>query len=141
VAAIEEANARVIKSVKRPKSVTAIFWFFMVYAALSVLMLLAVQFSRHIRADVKSSMIYFVVFSILYPFFIAFGLREGMNWVRILYLVITPINLVLAYFTQEFGHVQIVFGLALYLIFLIILTRPKVAAFFKQEDQVKVTSL
>ncbi len=51
------------------------------------------------------------------------------NWGRLLYLLYTPVQYVLMLFLTRFSLMQLP-RLAVYIVFLILLTRPKVNAFF-----------
>jgi hypothetical protein len=59
----------------------------------------------------------------------AIGMLAGKNWGRLLYLVGTPVMWIIGWITMGFNAMAVP-GIIVYIVFLILLTRPAVNAYF-----------
>jgi len=60
------------------------------------------------------------------------GMLKGMNWGRLLYLVLVPVSIILGWVLMGFQPFSIL-SVVVYILFAILLTRPQVNAYFSGE--------
>jgi hypothetical protein len=129
---------------KRPTSVTIIACFLIIISVLGLLAALFIAPSPRFRQyvlergwttiqayqrDLAVRML-LVVFS--YSTYLCSGIAmlKGLNWGRMLYLCYQPINRILAFLIRGLYYGDIL-SITLYIIFLVLLTRPAASAFFR----------
>jgi hypothetical protein len=118
---------------KRPTSVTVIAWVNIVSGISSIVSYAfipgQITLGRlQIVLSIISGVIYYVV---------GIAMLKGLNWGRLLYLVLVPFVSVLYMILFKFHPAQ-VFGLVVYIIILVFLTRPKVSSFFKSDTVIEL---
>lgn len=120
---------------KRPTSVTVIAIIIIVFNGLGLVATLASTGNPAVQQAYEKMgvSVAFVVGMTLVSSAVFLAAAIGMlmrhNWARLLYLVGIPVSIVIGWLVFGFNPFQLV-GVALYVVFLILLTRPKVNDYF-----------
>ena len=132
---------------KRPVSVSIIAWFLIIMGFLGFLVALPIAISASFRRyaldsgwttaqvferDLPARMLVLFIRCSIY-LCSGIAMLNGANWGRILYLCYHPIKQILALLIGGFDYWDI-FVIALYIIFLIFLTRPTASVFFARRN-------
>ena len=120
------------QKIPRPTGVTVIFWIMIIVTILSASLVLLMLVAVNFNVERIGSVIFFLIIAVLFQLVIAFGLREGENWARLLYLWLQPIGLLYGLLSHQLDAAKFVFSLIIYLIFLSVLSKREVISFFKK---------
>jgi len=135
ISMLNESKHNNVYTINRPKSITVIFWVFIINTIISFLFLSLLYFGVGLKSNIKFTFHYMVIFNVIFPLFIAFGLRIGFNWIRILFLALSPISILMAFLNKEVGQLPLILSSLIYIIFLFFLVHPNVVAYFIQSDK------
>ncbi|NOY58286.1 MAG: hypothetical protein GXO75_05030 [Calditrichaeota bacterium] len=118
--------------IQRPTSVTVIFWILIVIAIIRLLILILILLSVNFDTGRIGSFVFSIILATLIELVVAFGLRAGENWARMLYLWLKPISIIYGFINPKIGNIRSLFASFFYLIILFVLTRKNVKKYFKQ---------
>jgi uncharacterized membrane protein HdeD (DUF308 family) len=128
-------SERVMDMPKRPVSVIAIGWLVLVggiIALASAFLVFAVPELQHAVEESRWSLVEAVSWSAVWGLtYIAAGLGmlKALNWGRLLFLIYTPLALLLSWVLRGFEWLSLTL-LPLYVVALVFLARPAAATFF-----------
>jgi len=131
----------VLETIRRPKIVTVFSWMLIIGSILQSVILLLVLIYVNFNINRFGSSISFAVISILINIIVGLGMREGENWARLLYLWLRPASIIYGYLSPKVGNFAPIFWTIVYIIILMVLTRPNIILFFKQKNGVLPNTL
>lgn len=123
---------------KRPASVTGIGWFILLAGVVSLACIPVVWAIPELQRTLKETgwgpteaALWTTVGGLIQ---VASGLAilKGLNWGRLLYLIYVPLSLLLYWLLKGFDPLSLT-SIPLYVVILVLLTRPVAATFFAQE--------
>ena len=124
-----------MNGIVRPTSVTVVAVLLLIFAALGLLGVLFIAGNAQAKAIYEQKNISFAF--VIAQSLIACGITVaasiamliGQNWGRWLYLIVTPINMIIGFVLMGIQPAAIL-GVGLYVLFLVLLTRPKANGYF-----------
>jgi len=124
-----------IKKDEAPMSVKIIGLLLILFSIIGFFAILITIFKFNLQIKINSAI--YIIFTFSIQLMIGIGILNGRDWARLLFLWITPIDIIIGLLNREGrGGLGLLFKFVLYVPFFIILTRSKIIDYFKGKNYV-----
>ena len=124
-----DSNAISTTQAKRPTSVTVISWLLIVLSVIGAVVMLGTAVAIEFDAQFMPLVIAGIVASII-QIVMGVGMLNGQNWARVLFLWLTPISIIVGFFSGRVSPGSVV-KIIWYIIFAVYLNKEHVVGYFR----------